>query len=266
MESAWMTITVICIITYNFKVTDSASTRLACDGDYLSLACSDGLSIHILDANFGRTEVAPCAGNTSVTNCMMPGTQDIIIEFCETSYTCKILSSSTVFDDPCPNVTKYLNVTFECVGGTTKETIRIPDLTTTPDVTSVPTPWSVINTDISLPATQDASQGQTTCSCAECWKQSRNQLSSVDLTANPEIVKQLTKNITAELRIDKKTLSSTKRRTTSVRDDRISATFMGYIGVGVLTVVFGLIVFTDVVNIVIPCVLGQRTLLYERDI
>ncbi|XP_069114392.1 uncharacterized protein [Argopecten irradians] len=243
----------------SLKGTDSTFTRIACDGEYLSLDCSDGLRIHILDANFGRTEVEPCGGNSSVTSCVMPGAQDIVKVFCETSYTCKILSSATVFEDPCPNITKYLNVSFECVGGTTKESITTPDHTTTPDITS---PYPISTSEIT--SQLYTAPAQTTCSCAECWK--LNRPPSVDLTVNPEIVEAITKNITAELKIDKKTLSSTIRRSISARDDRVTATFMGYIGVAVLTVVFGLIVFTDVVNIVIPCIRGQRTLLYEREI
>ncbi|XP_060066192.1 uncharacterized protein LOC132546491 [Ylistrum balloti] len=227
-------------------LTQAATSLIACEGDYVPMECPSRFSIHVIDANFGLTDASPCGGNTTVTSCVTPETHQVIFEYCKGSNTCDILSSVTVFEDSCPDVEKYLNVTFECQGGPTKETSSTTDITST------------------IPKeTTQSSQTLTTgvsCSCTDCQKTVSNQLSSV---ANLEIILELTKNIAAELKLDKKTLSSAKRRITSASDYRVSATFMGYIGIGLLTVVFGLVVFTDIVNIVIPCVLGQRTILYD---
>ena len=50
--------------------------------------------------------------------------------------------------------------------------------------------------------------------------------------------------------IDKKKLSSTKRKLTSAPDKRTSASVVGYTGVLVLTLVLGIVIVSDIVNYV----------------
>lgn len=53
------------------------------------------------------------------------------------------------------------------------------------------------------------------------------------------------KEIKAELTMDKTTLSSTIRKVTSARDNRPSATNMGFMGISCLVITFGMIILLD---------------------
>ncbi|KAK3085621.1 hypothetical protein FSP39_006227 [Pinctada imbricata] len=74
------------------------------------------------------------------------------------------------------------------------------------------------------------------------------------ILSDPELVEQLTKNITKMLKIDRTVLSSTIRKKTSVADTRTSATYVGYVGIVVLVVSFGSLVMMDFTNLFV-----QRT-------
>ena len=64
--------------------------------------------------------------------------------------------------------------------------------------------------------------------------------------------------ITDALIIDKKKLSSTKRKLTSAPDKRTSASVVGYTGVLVLTLVLGIVIVSDIVNY-ISCTKKRKT-------
>lgn len=69
----------------------------------------------------------------------------------------------------------------------------------------------------------------------------------------------------ADLAIETSNLSSTRRKLHSAQDSRASAKAIGYFGVALVTVIFGLIFIPDVVNVLFYLKqLGQKTARSEQ--
>lgn len=69
----------------------------------------------------------------------------------------------------------------------------------------------------------------------------------------------------ADLAIETSNLSSTRRKLHSAPDSRASAKAIGYFGVALVTVIFGLIFIPDVVNVLFYLKqLGQKTARSEQ--
>lgn len=69
----------------------------------------------------------------------------------------------------------------------------------------------------------------------------------------------------ADLAIETSNLSSTRRKLHSATDSRASAKAIGYFGVALVTVIFGLIFIPDVVNVLFYLKqLGQKTTRSEQ--
>ncbi|XP_077863043.1 L-rhamnose-binding lectin CSL3-like [Saccoglossus kowalevskii] len=98
----------------------ATSTVIVCQNEgVLELNCFDK-SIHIVSANYGRTEDdSTCSyHHTHVidTNCYAANSLSIVQTYCEGVSTCGVLSATNVFGtDPCPSTHKYLEVEYVCV-------------------------------------------------------------------------------------------------------------------------------------------------------
>uniref|UniRef100_A0A1B6DP31 SUEL-type lectin domain-containing protein n=1 Tax=Clastoptera arizonana TaxID=38151 RepID=A0A1B6DP31_9HEMI len=92
-------------------------TAYACEGKTLKIECKDGELIHLIRANYGRFSITICNdhGNTEWSvNCMSPKSLRVLFGRCSKKSTCQVDANSTVFGDPCPGTSKYLEVHYTC--------------------------------------------------------------------------------------------------------------------------------------------------------
>ena len=86
---------------------------LVCEHQILSISCSYG-TIHIVAANYGRTEADICQGPIHVYDCRADTSIDELLGACEDKESCSIEASNSVFGDPCVGTFKYLQVKYYC--------------------------------------------------------------------------------------------------------------------------------------------------------
>ena len=58
----------------------------------------------------------PPIGWDSVTNCTCDTSLEKVQDLCDNKVTCVLCAMNDVFGDPCEEVFKYLNVTYDCKG------------------------------------------------------------------------------------------------------------------------------------------------------
>lgn len=87
-----------------------------CEHKTLSIKCSQGTSITITSAIYGRLSKKICKSSTSrrTTTCRAPKSLRIVKAICDGKRSCKIPAKNEMFGDPCYGVYKYLKVTFMC--------------------------------------------------------------------------------------------------------------------------------------------------------
>ncbi|XP_060072791.1 mucin-5AC-like [Ylistrum balloti] len=121
-------------------------------------------------------------------------------------------------------------------------------MTTTAETSSSPTP-QLSNTITTVDLTSNAQStesvtnlytGTSSSSCYHCFCNS-NLMTSL----SPEELQSQIENLKKELTVEKKDLSSWKRKLISIPDERVSAKSLGYLGAGMLAVVFGAVVLID---------------------
>lgn len=83
----------------------------------------------------------------------------------------------------------------------------------------------------------------SSCPISSCVYVCKNVDSELNIT--DEVKKEIAKNVSKELQVNKETLSSTIRSKTSAKDDRPSAAGIGYVGAVILSVIFGGILVLD---------------------
>ncbi|XP_070563629.1 adhesion G protein-coupled receptor L2-like isoform X2 [Ptychodera flava] len=136
----------ICIFTAEFaggRSTTNGEPELyytvVCENRNLQISCFNGKVIDVQIANYGRQDTNTCfkQGRMDDTNCRAPNSLEIVAGRCNGQYFCTVNASSTIFNDPCPNTYKYLEVKFRCLspssgacqsgpcvnGGTCEETL-----------------------------------------------------------------------------------------------------------------------------------------------
>ncbi|XP_043103727.1 L-rhamnose-binding lectin CSL2-like isoform X2 [Puntigrus tetrazona] len=115
-----------CVGTYKYLaisylcVQSAVRSSLVCEHANNTLACDDGTVIHVVSANYGRTDDSTCsagrpASQVTKTNCYSSNTNVIATTACEGKKKCSLLASNDVFSDPCPNTFKYLYVLYSCI-------------------------------------------------------------------------------------------------------------------------------------------------------
>ena len=102
-----------CIIFHPVRET----TLIICEKYDTALTCHTG-TLHILDANYGRTHdgaVCPHSSSTYITNCYLDESLETVRGVCEGLSTCTVQATNTFFgQDPCPTYYKYLNISYTC--------------------------------------------------------------------------------------------------------------------------------------------------------
>jgi len=113
---------VLLLVTILLQLTLASSegtirTEYACEHSSLHLNCSRGL-VSILRANYGRLSISMCnpQGNTNMsTHCLLNSTKYILDKMCSNLHSCYVEPGSTLFQDPCPGTSKYLEIQYSCM-------------------------------------------------------------------------------------------------------------------------------------------------------
>ena len=94
-----------------------------CQGKTETLGCStESDTIDIVYADYGRYDLTTCWNSSYNTNCgNSAGAWKFFVDKCQSRKTCKIAHDDSIFPllgnpDPCPTLSKYLIVTYQCTG------------------------------------------------------------------------------------------------------------------------------------------------------
>ncbi|XP_050953156.1 L-rhamnose-binding lectin CSL3-like [Labeo rohita] len=91
---------------------------VACQEGNAYLTCDSGF-IHILDANYGRTDISTCSEGKplqQISNvyCYQETSFRTMSVRCNGKRSCTVDAENSVFSDPCSSTFKYLKVSYEC--------------------------------------------------------------------------------------------------------------------------------------------------------
>ena len=96
------------------------------ENDILHFECGVYHGISIISANYGHLDTDSISDsqwsssdsqwNSSTDSCSLERNLDIVRAKCDTYSSCYVAVTNSVFGNPCGNVVKYLEVTYECVG------------------------------------------------------------------------------------------------------------------------------------------------------
>ncbi|XP_053561947.1 protein eva-1 homolog C isoform X2 [Bombina bombina] len=98
-------------------------TVSACDGEHLTLQCPRHSTISVQSAFYGLlgesyqkcTEHSPETMHLSNTQCLAKTAFQKVLDECQNIRSCQLPVNSRVFGpDPCPGITKYLQVSYKC--------------------------------------------------------------------------------------------------------------------------------------------------------
>ncbi|XP_078619213.1 L-rhamnose-binding lectin CSL1-like [Branchiostoma floridae x Branchiostoma japonicum] len=107
-------------LSQRFVFTPQHDTAYACgESGTLQLACEQGKTILILDANYGRTSTDHvCRCSTCRTDCRAASSLSVVRRACQGKQQCAVRAAYTVFGvDPCWGVQKYLEASYSCITG-----------------------------------------------------------------------------------------------------------------------------------------------------
>ncbi|XP_026056185.1 L-rhamnose-binding lectin CSL2-like [Carassius auratus] len=95
-----------------------AKQSVTCEGGSLFLSCDWGF-IHVLDANYGRTDGSICSvgkpyDQLSNVHCFQETSLHTMSTRCNGKKSCSVQAVNSVFSDPCYWTYKYLHVSYEC--------------------------------------------------------------------------------------------------------------------------------------------------------
>jgi hypothetical protein len=93
-------------------------TTVICEGETGDVVCPPNTVIHVVTANYGRTESVVCwkINESWNLNCHSgPAAQDAAISACEGKGTCILHpTDDSMGGDPCRNMYKYLEILYRC--------------------------------------------------------------------------------------------------------------------------------------------------------
>ncbi|XP_067268593.1 rhamnose-binding lectin-like [Pseudorasbora parva] len=103
-----------------FCLPSQTRSSLVCEHAKNDLSCEAGTKIHILSANYGRTDNSTCstgrpASQLAKTDCYALNSLAIVTNGCEGKNKCSMAASNNVFTDPCFGTFKYLYISYSCV-------------------------------------------------------------------------------------------------------------------------------------------------------
>ncbi|XP_069141831.1 uncharacterized protein [Argopecten irradians] len=119
------------------------------------------------------------------------------------------------------------------------------NLTTTTTTTSATNTSSTTMSSTSISSTIITTTTTTTLSCCNC----HTAFIITEVNITEELQEQLD-TLKKETKVDEENLSSTIRKKTSASDPRPSSAYVGYLGIGLLTVIFGGLFLLDLPSVV----------------
>ncbi|XP_078667424.1 uncharacterized protein LOC144909224 [Branchiostoma floridae x Branchiostoma belcheri] len=123
-------------------------TATTCEGGTLHLACSDGKTLFIVEATYGRTSASHrCPCSTCRTNCRAGNSLTVVRDACQGHQQCSVEASYDVFGDPCVWVEKYLEVSYRCITDNSASS----STTTTTSTTTTSTSYTTTTTAAAIP-------------------------------------------------------------------------------------------------------------------
>ncbi|XP_062567154.1 uncharacterized protein LOC134229413 [Saccostrea cucullata] len=103
-------------LTENDETNSINQTFALCDDQKGFIRCAKGTKIQIISSNFGRTDTHVCPGGKTDTSTCRSETSEIKVKWnCNGYQTCHLHASKSIFEDKCPNYSKYLQITYQCV-------------------------------------------------------------------------------------------------------------------------------------------------------
>ncbi|CAC5398099.1 unnamed protein product [Mytilus coruscus] len=106
------------MIEYYLKFsTDHLETGKICEHHVANLNCRCG-TIYVTSAIYGTTPTNPCSEEIRYCRDLFPfvAAATRVTKRCQNQKTCSVEASNDVFFDPCKGTTKYLHVSYDCVG------------------------------------------------------------------------------------------------------------------------------------------------------
>lgn len=83
------------------------------------IRCENGLKIKIVSAIYGRTDNQVCpGGKTDTLTCRSKSSEIKVKWICNGYATCHLHATDGHFGDPCPYISKYLEIRYRCVKST----------------------------------------------------------------------------------------------------------------------------------------------------
>ena len=89
-----------------------------CNGNITWLQCAANNVIRIKDVMYGRLNSTVCSSmpNETTTQCKSQTALQALSPLCNGKKSCVLIPSTSLFGDPCPDVTKYVDVDYTCLG------------------------------------------------------------------------------------------------------------------------------------------------------
>ncbi|KAK2885414.1 hypothetical protein Q8A67_016251 [Cirrhinus molitorella] len=100
------------------SASNKAINSLVCEGGSAFLNCDLGF-IHVLNANYGRTDRTTCSGGQRLlqlanVHCVQKTSLHTMSVRCNGKKSCSVSAKNSVFSDPCAWTYKYLQFSYEC--------------------------------------------------------------------------------------------------------------------------------------------------------
>ncbi|XP_048034112.1 L-rhamnose-binding lectin CSL3 [Megalobrama amblycephala] len=106
-----------CVGTYKYLDVSYLCLPLrrsvTCEGSQSLIDCGNGV-IWIHYANYGRRDLVICPHKLATADCYSPQTSSLRSS-CNGKKSCQLNASNSVYPDLCPDVHKYLEVTYSCI-------------------------------------------------------------------------------------------------------------------------------------------------------
>ncbi|XP_061195848.1 L-rhamnose-binding lectin CSL3-like [Saccostrea echinata] len=97
------------------------TTVIICENHQGYIRCDNDETIHIIQANYGRTEGGNICPHASIrdTNCYSTNAKGVVGTKCNGRRECNLESNNGIFGDPCIGTYKYMSVQFTCIPDST---------------------------------------------------------------------------------------------------------------------------------------------------
>ncbi len=98
--------------------TENTFASHGCYENITWLQCAANNVIRIKDVMYGRLNNTVCSSmpNETTAQCKSQTALQTLSPLCNGKHSCVLIPSTSLFGDPCPNVTKYVDVDYTCLG------------------------------------------------------------------------------------------------------------------------------------------------------